>query len=66
VCTVALFGLVISFPFEALALTTVMYLALIPLGVAQYRRLNRASRRGDVAATSPVPSSDPGEVPPAP
>jgi CDP-diacylglycerol--serine O-phosphatidyltransferase len=66
VCTVALFGLVISFPFEALALTTVMYLALIPVGVAQYRRLNRASRRGDIAAASPVPSSDAGEVPPAP
>jgi CDP-diacylglycerol--serine O-phosphatidyltransferase len=66
VCTVALFGLVISFPFEALALTTLAYLALIPVGVAHYRRLDRASRRGGIASTSPVPPSDPGEVPPAP
>jgi CDP-diacylglycerol--serine O-phosphatidyltransferase len=66
VCTVALFGLVISFPFEALALTTLAYLALIPMGVAHYQRLDRASRRGATASTSPVPPSDPGEVPPAP
>jgi CDP-diacylglycerol--serine O-phosphatidyltransferase len=44
VLTVALFGLIISFPFEALALATVIYLGAIPLGVARYRRLGRAAR----------------------
>ena len=42
VVTVAFFGLLISFPFEVLAACTLIYLALIPLGVARYRRLERA------------------------
>ena len=42
VVTVAFFGLLISFPFEVLAACTLIYLALIPLGIARYRRLERA------------------------
>jgi CDP-diacylglycerol--serine O-phosphatidyltransferase len=62
VCTVALFGLVISFPFEALALATLLYLALIPVGVAHYGRLSRASRRAEAGPlTTPGPGG--GEPP---
>ena len=42
VLTVALFGLVISFPFESLAIAVVVYLATIPAGLAHHRRLERA------------------------
>ncbi len=41
VLTVALFGLLVSFPFEVLAVGTLLYLALIPVGVARYRQLDR-------------------------
>ena len=44
VLTVALFGLVISFPFETLAFITLLYLAAIPLGIIRYRRLGRAAQ----------------------
>jgi CDP-diacylglycerol--serine O-phosphatidyltransferase len=53
VLTVALFGLVISFPFETLALATLIYLAAIPLGITRYRRLRRA------AAVSGAPKPEP-------
>jgi CDP-diacylglycerol--serine O-phosphatidyltransferase len=55
VLTVALFGLVISFPFEVLALATLIYLAAIPLGVMRYRRLRQAAEQ---PAAQPVPSPD--------
>ncbi|NNM72326.1 CDP-diacylglycerol--serine O-phosphatidyltransferase [Enterovirga aerilata] len=41
VMTVAVFGLVVSFPFEALVIITIFYLATIPLGVVHYQRLRR-------------------------
>lgn len=42
VLSVAAFGLLLSFPFEMLALGTVLYLLTIPVGVLRYRRLDRA------------------------
>lgn len=53
VLTVAVFGLVVSFPFEALALAALVYLALIPVGIIHYRRLRRAFAIRDPAV--PVP-----------
>lgn len=57
VLTVALFGIIVSFPFEALAVSTVLYLGLIPFGVARYRRLARENadpaRIADPAGESP-------------
>lgn len=41
VFTVAVFGLIVSFPFEALVTATVAYLATIPFGIAHYRRWRR-------------------------
>ncbi|MBV9078439.1 MAG: phosphatidylcholine/phosphatidylserine synthase [Methylobacteriaceae bacterium] len=43
VVTVAVFGLAVSFPFEAMAFCAILYLATIPIGIRQYRRLRRAS-----------------------
>ena len=55
VLTVAVFGLVVSFPFEALVIITVVYLATIPVGVMHYRRLRR-----EFAATGlPAAIADP-------
>ncbi len=42
VVTVAAFGLLISFPFEILALLSLGYLCAIPIGAAQYRRKLKA------------------------
>jgi CDP-diacylglycerol--serine O-phosphatidyltransferase len=55
VLTVAVFGLVVSFPFETLVIITVLYLATIPLGLAHYRRL----RRDFAAGGEPVPPAVP-------
>ena len=46
VVTVALIGLFVSFPFEALAVGTLLYLASIPFGVGRYRQLERLSAGG--------------------
>ena len=51
VLTVAVFGLVVSFPFHTMALLAVAYLCTIPFSVARYR----ATRR-EVIAQGPVPS----------
>jgi CDP-diacylglycerol--serine O-phosphatidyltransferase len=49
VITVALFGLLVSFPFEVLAIGTVLFLGSIPFSVARHRQYERAGR-GNVAA----------------
>jgi CDP-diacylglycerol--serine O-phosphatidyltransferase len=54
VVTVAFFGLLVSFPFEVLALGTILYLITVPIGAARYRQLERAQPSG------------PGPEPPAP
>ena len=63
VLTAALFGLVVSFPFESLVAATLTYLATIPLGIARYRK----AQAEWVAAGSVLPASggvdDLGEPP---
>jgi len=46
VLTVAFFGLLVSFPFEVLALGTLVFLGTIPVSMARYRRLDRDSGQG--------------------
>jgi CDP-diacylglycerol--serine O-phosphatidyltransferase len=41
VITVAVFGLCVSYPFESLALATIVFLGTIPISVARYRQLDR-------------------------
>lgn len=59
VISVAAFGLLLSFPFEMLALGTVLFLATIPIGVMRYRKLER----NDVM-NAPEPQSSTGVEPP--
>jgi CDP-diacylglycerol--serine O-phosphatidyltransferase len=59
VVTVTFFGLLVSFPFEVLALGTLVFLATIPMGVARYRQLERA---GAVTGGAPLDAAIP--VPP--
>ena len=55
VLTVALFGLAVSFPFEALAIGTFAYLATIPFAVARHRALRLGQgRTGPPEAERPV------------
>ncbi len=52
VLTVAFFGLLVSFPFQVLAIGTLVFLATIPIGFARYRHLERihgASAAGALA-----------------
>lgn len=62
VLSVAVFGLLVSFPFEMLTLITVLFLGTIPLGVMNYRKLER------MHALQPVPvtpeAAAPGAEPP--
>lgn len=65
VVTVAVFGLVVSYPFQALALGAIFYLALIPVGVMRYRALSRggngeggATKAAQEAGSSPEKSPD--------
>ena len=55
VLTVALVGLLVSFPFEMLALLTAGYLASIPFVVGEYRKLDR-----ETPGVSQPPPPDPG------
>jgi len=54
VVTVALVGLLVSFPFEMLALLTLGYLASIPFVVGHYRKLER-----ETPSAAPSPRPDP-------
>ncbi len=62
VLSVAVFGLLVSFPFEMLTVITVLFLGTIPLGVMRYRALER------MHALQPVPVATepaaPGAEPP--
>ena len=49
VLTVALFGLVVSFPFEAFALASIGYLATVPFSVLRHRQLRLADATPAVA-----------------
>jgi CDP-diacylglycerol--serine O-phosphatidyltransferase len=61
VLTVALFGLIVSFPFEALAVGSLIYLAVIPVGVTRFRTLLREQREADSAAGPAPPVAPPDE-----
>jgi CDP-diacylglycerol--serine O-phosphatidyltransferase len=55
VITVAVFGLCVSYPFEALALATIVFLGTIPISVARYRQLDRAhAEKTPPEAESPI------------
>lgn len=56
VLTVAAFGLLVSFPFEAMACLSLVYLCTIPLSMARYRTLQRR------AAASPPPAPPEAEA----
>jgi CDP-diacylglycerol---serine O-phosphatidyltransferase len=60
VVTAALFSLLVSFPFEFLAVGTLLYLAAIPFGIARYRQLARAE--ADQPGNLPDPASPPSAV----
>lgn len=53
---VAIFGVVISFPFESLVAISVAYLATVPVGAAQYRRRQKLE---DAGRTEPAPPAAP-------
>ena len=59
VVTVAFFGLLVSFPFEVLALGTILYLGMIPVGAARYRQLERAQPNSPVPPPPPTPAPEP-------
>lgn len=65
VLTVLVVALLASFTFEFLAAGTVLYLALVPLGVARFRTLERADREpsSQAAKTSSAGPSRPREGP---
>lgn len=54
VLSVAVAGLVLTFTFEMLALTTLAYLAFIPFSAARYRRLDEEHRRNKPAEAAPL------------
>ncbi|TDR94372.1 CDP-alcohol phosphatidyltransferase family protein [Enterovirga rhinocerotis] len=61
VLTVALFGLMVSFPFEAMAVLSILYLATIPISVSRYRVFARKeaaapSLPADGEAQAPAPA----------
>lgn len=57
VAVVVVAGLLFAYPFEVLALVVIAYLALIPLSVARYRKLER-----DHAAATGLPLETPTEA----
>ncbi len=62
VLSVAVFGLLVNFPWEMLTGITVLFLGSIPLSVMRYRQLERADAVR--AASPPQPASPGGEPPP--
>ncbi len=59
VISVAAFGLLLSFPFEMLALGTVIFLATIPVGVMRYRKLERADQAKAAAQVQTPADAEP-------
>jgi CDP-diacylglycerol--serine O-phosphatidyltransferase len=57
--TVFAFGLLVSFPFEVLAVGTVLFLGHIPVAVARYRKLDREHR----GRAAPPPEAEPAPEP---
>ena len=64
VITVALFALVVSYPFLALTVGTLVFLGTIPVSVLRYRRLDRAFRAAaEEPAGAPRPPAEGDENP---
>jgi CDP-diacylglycerol---serine O-phosphatidyltransferase len=60
VVTVAFIGLLVSFPFETLAVGTIFYLVSIPFVVTRYRQLEQeAGSAVDAPASEPAPPAPP-------
>jgi CDP-diacylglycerol---serine O-phosphatidyltransferase len=59
VLSVAAFGLLVSFPFEMLALGTILFLLTIPIGVMRYRRLDRAHVQQSAEGRPPAAGAEP-------
>jgi len=55
---VAAFGLLISFPFEAMVALALGYLVTLPIGAAQYRRRAKAEARAASSLPAPVVPDD--------
>jgi len=53
----AFIGLLVSFPFETLAIGTIIYLITIPIGAARYRQIDRA-QAASPPAPAPAPAND--------
>ncbi|WP_134497788.1 CDP-diacylglycerol--serine O-phosphatidyltransferase [Microvirga pakistanensis] len=62
VLSVAVFGLLVNFPWEMLTGITVLFLGSIPLSVMRYRQLERADT--PMTASAPQPMAPGGEPPP--
>lgn len=60
VAVVIVAGLLFAYPFEVLTLVVIAYLALIPVSVARYRRLEREHEAAQ-AAPAPEPEERPAE-----
>jgi CDP-diacylglycerol--serine O-phosphatidyltransferase len=61
VLTVAIFGLIVSFPFEALVVVTLLYWGTIPFGIAHYRRWSKNPPAGSSGPPAP-PEEEPAEA----
>jgi CDP-diacylglycerol--serine O-phosphatidyltransferase len=60
VVTAAFIGLLVSFPFETLALGTILYLGSIPFVVGRYRQLEREGGNSpDAPGGEPLPPASP-------
>jgi CDP-diacylglycerol--serine O-phosphatidyltransferase len=63
VLSVAVFGLLVNFPWEMLTGITILFLGSIPFSVMRYRQLERADAARTASAPEPVPEGS--EPPPA-
>jgi CDP-diacylglycerol--serine O-phosphatidyltransferase len=59
------FALLVSYPWEVLSVSTVIYLACLPLGWLSYRDFVRKDQEAAVAATDPA-ATPPGDTPLSP
>jgi CDP-diacylglycerol--serine O-phosphatidyltransferase len=62
ILTVAFVALLFSFPFEVLAVGTILYLAAIPIGAARYRQLDRAQPTSEGTHASPLSEAEDGRL----
>jgi CDP-diacylglycerol--serine O-phosphatidyltransferase len=58
VVSVALFGLLVSFPFEMLSIGVVLFLAFIPVSVMRYRKLDQLDKSRAPIQPDPAPAPE--------